>query len=219
MVLKDRNETLSVLFPRLNTVVGAGAVVIDPADGWQSLDSNGVYFESVIDLAGYSMERLTFAPFETTMQDPGLYLSQAGPGPGTAVRMMVMDLISDVPFSLADLSQVMTDFPARAPGMLGTNQDFTQIIYGNLRTYVSNNTLGLPGYYQLIDSSGFGSKSPTAASKLFCYKIINLSDGSAGDTLQVPASRIGLSGRMFAEDELPYMMRLKRSYELQQLVD
>lgn len=217
MVLEDRNETLTVMFPRLNTTVGAAA--IDAADGWRPLGTNGAYHENNIDLSGYAMEDLTFATFDTMYQDAGLYLSEVGAGgaPGTGTRMMVMEIITDVPFSEADLLQTMTDFPARCPGMLGTKQDFVQIIYGNLRTYVQNNTLGLPGYYQMIDSSGFGSKEPTAAAKLYCYKIVQLTGGTPTDTLQIPASRIGLSGRMFREDEIPYLFRLKRSYELQQL--
>lgn len=217
MVLADRNETIGIMFPRLNTAVGAG--VITPADGWQSLLGNGAFFENNIDLSGYAMEDLTFATFDTMYQDPGLYLSEVAGGgaPGTGTRLMVMEIVSDVPFNLGDLQNAMNDFPARSPGMLGTNQDFQQIIYGNLRTYVPNNTLGLPGYFQLVESSGFGSKEPTAAAKLYCYKLVQLTNGTPTDTLQIPASRLGLSGRMFREDDLPYLMRLKRSYELQQL--
>jgi len=213
----DRNETLMVMFPRLSTAVGAAA--IDAADGWTPLSANGCFIQNDIDLAGFAQQDLTFATFETMMQDPGLYLSEVGGGgaPGSGTRMMVCEFISDVPFNTGDLQNVLTDLPARAPGMLGTNQDFKQIIYGNLRTYVPNTTLGLPGYFQLIDSSGFGSKEPTAASKLYCYKIVQLTNGTPTDTLQIPASRIGLMGRMFAEDELAYIYRLKRSYELQQL--
>jgi hypothetical protein len=212
----DRNETLMVMFPRLSTDVGAAA--INGSDGWIPLLTNGCFIQNDIDLAGMAQQEMTFATFDTMYQDPGLYLSEVAGGgaPGTATRMMVMEIISQVPLNQGDLQNAMTDFPARAPGMLETNQDFKQIIYGNLRLYVANNTLGLPGYFQLIESSGFGSKEPTAADKLYCYKIVNLSGGTPGDTLQIPASRIGLSGRMYKEEDLEYIYRLKRSYELAQ---
>jgi hypothetical protein len=74
---------------------------------------------------------------------------------------------------------------------------------------------------QLVSAGGFGSKEPTAAAKLFCYKLVRVQGAAppgAGELLKVPASRIGLHGRMFSEDEMPYIMRLKRSYELQQLL-
>lgn len=214
----NRNETLMVMFPRLSTDVD-GVGFINASDGWTPLGVNGCFIQNDIDLAGFAQQDLTFATFETMMQDPGLYLSErlGGGSPGSGNRMIVCEFISDVPFNTGDLQNVLTDLPARAPGMLGTNQDFKQILYGNLRTYVPNTTLGLPGYFQLIDSSGFGSKEPTAAEKLYCYKIVQLANGAPGDTLQIPASRIGLMGRMFAEDELAYIYRLKRSYELQKL--
>lgn len=212
----DRNVTMQVMFPRLSTDY-AGAAWND-ADGWTALGTNALFIQQNIDLAGYAQQKMTTAVFETMMQDPGLYLSEIGGGgaSGAGNRLMVTEIISSVPFTDNDLQQVSTDLPARAPGMLGTNQDFEQIIYGNTRLYVQNSTLGLPGYFQLIESSGFGSKEPTAADTLFGYKIVQLVGSNPGDTLQIPASRIGLSGRAFAEEDLPYIMRLKRSYELQQ---
>lgn len=212
----DRNETLMVMFPRLSTDVGAAA--INAANGWTPLSTTGAFVQNDIDLAGMAQQEMTFATFDTMYQDPGLYLSEAAGGgaPGAGNRLMVCEIVSQVPFNDGDLQNVLTDFPARAPGMLETNQDFKQIIYGNLRLYVPNNTLGLPGYFQLIESSGFGSKEPTAADKLYCYKIVQLTGAAPGDTLQVPASRIGLSGRMYKEEDLEYIYRLKRSYELVQ---
>lgn len=74
----DRNETLMVMFPRLSTTVGAAA--IDAADGWTPLSGNGCFISNDIDLAGFAQQDLTFATFETMMQDPGLYLSEVGGG-------------------------------------------------------------------------------------------------------------------------------------------
>jgi hypothetical protein len=61
----------------------------------------------------------------------------------------------------------------------------------------------------------FGSASPTAVQKLWIYRVIVPGAGS-GDPIiiQVPASRFVLAADIVKEDDLPYMMRLKRSYEL-----
>ena len=216
--MEDRNETVDVMFPSLTTTVGAG--VLNEDSSWQQLGTNALYNENSIDLAGFVREEMTFAIFETMMQDPGLYLSEVAGGgaPGTGNRLMVMEVVTDVPMSEANLLTTVENFVSRAPGMLETDQDFIQIIYGNLRTYVPNTTLNLPGYFQLVESSGFGSKEPTASATLYCYKIVQLTGGAPTDTLQIPASRIGLAGRIYREAERPYFMRLKRSYELQQLV-
>ena len=99
-----------------------------------------------------------------------------------------------------------------------SQQDFKAIIYGNYRLYVPNSTLGLANYLQLISSGSFGSKEPTASSMLYCYRIIKCV-GAPAETISTPACRIGLFGAFYQEGDIPFIMRLKRSYELQQLED
>ena len=125
--------------------------------------------------------------------------------------------------SIIDLSgwtmEKLANMGIKAPGMLGTGQDFSTIIYGNYRLYVPNASLGaFPGFLQLLSSTSFGSKEPTASENLYFYRLVKCA-GAAPDTLTLPACRIGLFGTFYHEDEKAYMMRLKRSYELQQLVD
>jgi hypothetical protein len=71
---------------------------------------------------------------------------------------------------------------------------------------------------QLLSSGTFGSKEPTAAENLYFYRLVKCV-GTTADTLTLPACRIGLFGAFYQEEDKAYMMRLKRSYELQQLVD
>jgi len=75
-----------------------------------------------------------------------------------------------------------------------------------------------PGFLQLISSGSFGSKEPSASDRLYCYRILKCV-GVSAETLVAPACRVGLFGAMYAENQLSHMMRLKRSYELQQKVD
>jgi len=223
MALEDRNETLSAMFPPVDTAYSSTRVW-ESSNGWRGLGDNALIFDSRIDLSGYAMENLTFATYETMYQDPGVILQLSGSGPtaGTVSKVEIIEMITDVPFNEAALLTVIADMGNTVPGMLSTTQDFRQIIYGRYSLYVPNSTLGLGGYMQLISAGGFGSKEPTAAENLFCYKIVKTTSTTGrpgtGETLTIPACRIGLKGRMFREDELPYMMRLKRSYELQQLV-
>lgn len=220
MALEDRNETLSAMFPPVETTYGAGFWT--PSNGFETIGADVLYFANSIDLSGYSMEDLTFATFDTMYQDPGVTIQSDAPGTGAGnqTKIEVIEMITDVPFDAAALTIVANNMGKTVPGMLSTAQDFRQIIYGRYSLYVPNTTLGLGGYMQLISAGGFGSKEPTAAAKLYCYKIIKTSGPAPptpGENLIIPACRIGLSGRMYREDDLPYMMRLKRSYELQQL--
>jgi len=222
--MEDRNEVLTAMFPPYSSVRSNPSANWVAADGYQFLGTDSVFFSSSIDLSGYAMEKMTFATFETQYQDPGVYLNTnpAGTSAGNATKLEIIEMITDVPFDSAQLTTLIADMGSTVPGMLSTSQDFAQIIYGRYSLYVPNSTLGLAGYMQLISDGGFGSKEPTAASKLYCYRVVKTSGTTAyaaAETLSFPACRIGLKGRIFSEAELPYIMRLKRSYELQQLVD
>lgn len=220
--MDDRNEILTAMFPPYSSIRGATSWTAQ--NGYQFLGSDAVFYTGNIDLSGYAMEDMTFATFDTMYQDPGIYsnTNATGEAAGNATKIEIIEMITDVPFDSDQLLQLIADMGTTVPGMLSTKQDFVQIIYGRYSLYVQNTTLGLPGYMQLISDGGFGSKEPTAASKLYCYKVIKTTSIAAyepGETLIIPACRIGLSGRVFSEAELPYIMRLKRSYELQQLLN
>jgi len=220
MVLEDRNETLSVMFPPISSDYGAGNW--NASNGFKNLGPDGLVYSSLIDLSGYTMDELTFSTIETAYQDPGIYSQTDGAGaPGSQTKLEVIEMVTDVPFDEAAQQTVLDDMGKTTPGMLSTTYDHRQIIYGRYSLYVPNTTLGLPGYMQLVSAGGFGSKEPTAAAKLYCYKIIRVTGPAPpnlGELIELPASRCGLYGRMFREDEIPYLMRLKRSYELQQLL-
>ena len=70
-------------------------------------------------------------------------------------------------------------------------------------------------FLRLIDRQTFSSLEPTAADKLYGYRIIVLAAAEGEiETAYVPASRVLIPGTLSAEPKLEYMMRLKRSYEL-----
>jgi len=214
--MKGRNETLVVMTPNVDATYNAGiAGWLDP-NGYETFLADSLLYTSVIDLSGWTMEKFTFGTVQSQFQDPGVYTTTA-----TSARVEVIDIISQIPLSRSSpqLANIVTNMGIKAPGMLGTGQDFSTIIYGNYRLYVPNNSLGaFPGFLQLLSSSSFGSKEPTAAENLYFYRIVKCV-GATGETLTLPASRIGLFGTFYQEEDKEYMMRLKRSYELQQLVD
>ena len=89
-----------------------------------------------------------------------------------------------------------------------------------------NTTFKIPNFQQLQRSQRFESGEPTAADKLYCYRIVQIqadgllpTDPSGGLTpgqsyISIPAARQLIAGRINEESELVYMQRLKRSYEL-----
>lgn len=194
--------------------------------GWTVLGVATVGYETQIDLSGYAMDDLTF-------YFHGSYLQEAGPVVFTlGAGCIVYDLVTTVPVKLADMAQLvvnqnavgMTNF---GPATGGTgNQTRETVIHSQVRVLGADSQF--PGSYFLTNISNDyqSSLEPTAADRLFVYRVVQLlADVTAdpttvpptfpyGSNAALPAARIVMPGMMGKEPELQYMMRLKRSYEL-----
>lgn len=175
---------------------------------WQGPAAGNVIFnETYIDLSGYTLEDLTIFPLAATLQDPGLYSSDV------TEPLQVLDIVSDHRLSI---SEVLADLAENnVPGMYESTMDFTQIQWGQYRTFLGQATFQGNATLFLPASAGlFGSGSPTTTSKLYCTRIVITTGATEGNQLRIPASRFILSTAVAKEGELEFMMRLKRSYEL-----
>lgn len=209
--MEARNETLNCMFPPIDTIY---STVWDSNNGYVPLDADGLIWSSTIDLSGWTMNDFTFGIVRTAYQDPGVHASTT-----VSARVEIMEIISSIPLNTAALSLIKNNMGVTSPGMINSAQDFTTVLYGSYRLYVPNASLAaFPGFLQLISAGNFGSMEPTASAQLYCYRIVKCA-GVLNETLNAPAARIGLFGAFFEEGDLEHMMRLKRSYELQQLVD
>ena len=185
--------------------------------GWQQLATgSGWFHQTDIDLSGYAMESMTFFPSAVGIQDPGVYRMKPGAASVTS-SLYVLDLITSTPI---DPNRIMnSDFLGAGigPGMFGSPETFETILYGLARVFSENDTIKIPNYQQLQRSQRFESGEPTAADKLYCYRIVQISAEALDSGLSnilIPACRQLVSGMIDQESELVYMQRLKRSYEL-----
>jgi hypothetical protein len=180
------------------------------SDGWYNEDlPNVIAYEAAIDLSGYELDKLTFYTQAGELQDPGRYVLQDAP----ACDVEVLDIVSQERLSLTEIDAQL--LAGNVPGMMGTSEDFSQIILGSYRLMVLANTSANLEILSTIGGGSFGSGEPTAASRLWCYRIIRVNGTkTSGDELRIPSARFILQGIAAAEEELPYMMRLKRSFEL-----
>lgn len=166
-------------------------------------------WSSSIDLSGYALQRKTFFPVVGFLQQSPIIALDAG----AAIHMMTV--ISSTPLDVDVLMQGM---------LVGTTPDvFTEdwetVLYCRSETYTANTTI--PSSFNYLGLQNFGqtgSLQPTAADKLFVYRIALPIATTVVATdftrIQLPSCRVGLIGQMTDEPELEYMMRLKRSYEL-----
>jgi hypothetical protein len=176
-----------------------------------------VYSETKIDV-NLSLDRLTFFPESIFLQDPGIYYRTASVGADAANDLLVLDIVSvkqlDIPTVAENIST--NNF---ASAMLGSSDDFNQIIMGNFRLMAQNLNFGTSTTIQsTMMLKDFSSASPFAQDMLWFTRILipRTSDFIPGYLLRSPASRFVVQGMIGQEEEMPYMMRLKNSYELQE---
>lgn len=174
------------------------------------------YVEDYLDTSGYTRDQLTTMP-------RAIYTQQAGrvnlTNPGNT-RLVVFDMV--LTERLTNIAQFVGEFTATnamIPGFPTSTYDWTQVMYGRYRQYTGINQAGaITDVLGLVQDDAFGSLEPTTADKLWIYKIaIVIGVPAAGGfvaTLLLPPSRIIADVDIMKEEELEFMMRQKRSYEL-----
>jgi hypothetical protein len=177
------------------------------ANGWTALNSGTLlYAENYFDLSGYELDDLTLVPEFLQLQDGLPYF---GNGP---LSLEVYDVVSQERLDPIDF--VTYALSGDYPGSPGSTEDWTQILMCNTRFMTPQTDFTFADLYLPATSGSFGSLEPTAVQKLWVYRIVNVRGVADAQTLQIPASRFVLGAEIIKEDDLEYMMRLKRSYEL-----
>lgn len=170
---------------------------------------NVVFNETYIDVSAYQLDDLTFFPMAAMLQDPGTYQADL------TQPIHVLDIISDARLTISEVVDNMGD--NNVPGMYESTMDFTQILWGQYRTFLAQDSFATGANVYLPANGGqFGSGSPTTAAKLYCTRIIITSGATEGQFLSIPASRFIVNAVVAEEEELAFLMRQKRSYELAQ---
>jgi len=191
---------------------------------WTRLASKGTgynfIYEDVIDVAGYTGEDLTFFPIAGDVQRG---ITSLGLTAGYVTEWI---LASTVPIINSSLSSITSlNFPFTLPGQYSQGNDtesgidFDQLIFGRLNVYTKNTNLN-QNWGVKVHTSSIGSGAATNGSKIYIYRIIRLDDAQgAGFYATIPSARLLLSGQLREEAEYAQIMRMRRSYELQQSYD
>ena len=212
---EDMQRTLVAEFPAFGLQDDEGSRTVF-ATGYTTVGVNVYLYETTIDLSGYALQKKSFYPYSSFEQRNGTVL---GSFTNLTARNVVDNIIvSSVPLDLSGVNPNL--LAANLPGFTQStatgyrlNKDVLmhqhQIIYSHDST-----TAGVSGtsIYRVVSNQSASSLEPTAADKLYCYRLITTS-GVTG-TLTMPAARVMIPGTITNEPKLEYMMRLKRSYEL-----
>ena len=183
---------------------------------WEQPDptSSIVVSKTYFDLAGMtSREKTLFfkSAFVQDMQNPTHSNGAIGDS------LFVYDLMTSSPLTTNQLIGFVLggNFADSDAGLT-----FDQTIYGRIREYTIDVDTAAWGSFVLLGDHQLGSMSPTASDRVYSYRILFVGGGHSPN-LQVTllAARHVLSADVKEEAEFEYLMRLKRSYELQQSYD
>ena len=180
---------------------------------WKAAGLNTHYQETYFDTAGYTRDMLTLQPITAYVQEAGRYQMTA---PGTQ-RLLVVDLITSERISNVTTFTTNLVNNNEMPGFPNTTVDFTQVLFGRMREFLPvTQATNVQDVIAPTSDQQFGSLEATTNSKLWIYKIIINIGLPSSEIAQIryPSSRILLQATIMKEDELPFMMRQKRSYEL-----
>ena len=215
---EDMQRTLCAEFSYV-TLEYDGKDIVPTFGDWTHVGGNTSYTQQDIDLSGYAMEKKTFYPYSSFEQRANTEYIRSSATLTAQPYLVEVTIVSSVPLSDNDLFVSLVGAPGFISIAPGFNRfDRSVIIHGELRTYTLDSTMSVAGglnALRLLDRQTFSSLEPTAADKLYCYRVITV-EASAGEVTNValPSSRILIPGTIASEPKLEYMMRLKRSYEL-----
>ena len=194
-------------------------------NGWQILtgwtaQNRLIYNETYYDLSGYEREHLTTFPEKITVQEGGSFRLTEDAA-SLRFGMFVLDIITEERLTESQIQDISSNLyinessPSFSMGPL----EFSQCIYGRYRMYGRDTAIYTPagGNLTVLNSTQFGSGSPTTCAKLWIYKIVNPLGTLLADPntfLCVPPSRYVMAATIDEEKDSAYMMRQKNSYEL-----
>ena len=196
-----------------------GIWTLDPlnsAEGWHPLGTNGFYNEQILDLAGLSQQEKTIFFNGIAQQDGFNPITLAG---AAGDSLICLDVISSVPITEASLGRmvVFNNFSSFATGE--PIPTFEQTVYLNSREFVVDLDTAAWGRMVLVSSNQLGSLQPTASDRLYCYRIVMFGQNFTGTASGTDAVRFVIGAKAEEEKEYQYLMRLKKSYDLQQSFD
>lgn len=209
-------RTLKKEFPQLTAVKAAGAFTTAGDGGWtQSAHFDYLYYnEQYIDLNGVAMNEETVMVDAASVQRGTYhYILPATAGD----RIYVWDIMTTIPVDMS-LQSVQEDVFQLGLGMLGTTLNYEHVLYNRMQVF-SYDVDFANGTAIKVDEAQSGSLEPTASDRIYCYRVVSFTTTGPDSGGVIAPVRYVLNVGLKEEPTYQYMMRLKRSYDLQQSPD
>ena len=211
-------KTLAQYHNALFATVADGAVTIDTSlvsSGWSQPIPGILVSDVYFDLAGLSLEDKTIF-IEASGVQHGAYPAIGGQA---GDNYLLVDIMTSIPIDVTDpaflnLGLVGLGFPE-------SKLNFEHVIYQRYRRYTLDLDAGARMAILASDDQS-GSNKPTASDRIYCYRVVIPDLSQSPGTLvsfNVPPARYLLEVNAVEEPTYQHIMRLKRSYDLQQSFD
>jgi hypothetical protein len=197
---------------------GSNSYQVDPAsNGWRKVQGNEVFVsETYFDLAGMAQEEQTlfFEGMAVQEAQPHSIVSAAAAKQGNSI--IVYDIMTSIAINwdTVDLVGWGTSGFGFSPSIL----NFEHVLYQRMRRYTLDVDTGA-AFPLKADDQQSGSMAPTASDRIYCYRVVSTFPVTGITQVAVAPARYLLNVQAKEEPTYQHLMRLKRSYDLQQTPD
>jgi hypothetical protein len=205
-------KTMTKEFGMLVVNKDAGLYTIDPSlsvGNWRQIGLSGFIADTYFDLGGLAMDDKTLF-FEGAAMQEVLPPAQTTGTAGDLVN--VVDIMSNTPMSDSEVALFATQGNFIGSGATLT---FDQTIFARSRIFNMDLDNLAGGYFIALGDNQLGSLEPTASDRVYCYRYAVATLQAPTTTFEFYGARYILRAKAKEEPEYEYLMRLKRSYELQ----
>jgi hypothetical protein len=197
------------------SIIDGGKLANTPDWGSYTDDGNLFVHESTIDVTGLTtIEDMTFFPLSGDVQRPPMSMGL------TESLVTEYILVCNAPVDFSGTAMTSNNMPFTLPGQFAIANSFQNIMWGKAWTWTRNQNL-IQNFGVAVNTTLCGSGEPSNGDKLYVYRIVRLHapSGPEGTYVELPSVRLLLSGQVREEAEYQQIMRMRRTYELQQTYD
>lgn len=183
--------------------------------GWEKYNGQLFVSETFFDVGGLAMEEKTIFPQGIVVQQgsPGLMLGSAA-----GDSYLVWDVLTSIPIDTALPSLDLIRWIDYGPGFPGGKLNFEHVLFSRYQRWTTD--LDTNNQFPIkIEEWQAGSMSPTASDRIYSYRVVLVGLGASATRILAPSVRHVMQVDTKEEQLYEYLMRLKRSYDLQQVPD
>ena len=210
----DEMKIMTKEFPRISVNKVGPLFSSDTTDGWRQVSAGGGTWISstYFDLAGLAIDDKTLFFSGAIVQEvlnPTSVPSTAGNG------LLIGDIMSTTPLTDAEVELFLVYGNTAQGGAI----NFEETVFGRVRFFNVDIDNAAGGYMIKVFDNQLGSLDATATDRIYCYRVVGFQGTMTDGVHSVWPARYVLSADAIEEPEHVYLMRLKRSYDLQQRLD